>query len=86
MVLSPTRRTCSTVIRSSKWSSCLFPSHDSQTYTQFTYKYHLTPILYTHNHNTKTLLPMQLHTDGIIESLTFRVIKIVSYPAIRAHF
>ena len=48
MVLSPTRRTCSTVIRSSKWSSCLFTSHDSQTYTQFTYKYHLTPILHVH--------------------------------------
>ena len=33
MVLSPTRRTCSTVIRSSKWSSCLFPSHESQAHT-----------------------------------------------------
>ena len=86
MVLSPTRRTCSTVIRSSKWSSCLVPSHESQAHTQTTYKCHLIPILFTHNHNTKTLFPMQLHTDGIIESLTFRVIKIVSYPAIRTHF
>ena len=33
MVLSPTRRACSTAIRSSKWSSCLFPSHESQAHT-----------------------------------------------------
>ena len=86
MAPSPTLIIDITVIRSSKWSSCLFPSHESQAHTQTTYKCHLIPILFTHNHNAKTLFPMQLHTDGIIESLTFRVIKIVSYPVIRTHF
>ena len=33
MVLSPTLRIDITAIRSSKWSSCLFPSHESQAHT-----------------------------------------------------